>query len=160
MTRLAQLSALRGIFCTTILLVLSLSSNCYAQSPLSNKPEREWSPLHILSGPLAIAGGVVAPAGCSLRYTLLPFQGVIEEMKKPTPGGSQAGIAIPFLPFVSATGLIGGTVRGTMLAATGIADTLSFGTQNFSKPVWGEEIYSSLAWCLGGSTSAGREKKW
>ena len=139
----------------TVFILALVPKTALAQS--SARTASKWSPKDLTSGPVAILGGAVAPLGCTLRYTLIPFEAIADAEG---PGGSQAGIAIPFLPFVSLVGAVGGTVRGGMLFATGTADLLTGGAYDFSEPVLGDEIYTSVAWCIGGSTVAGRKKSW
>lgn len=121
-------------------LLLFLSA-CSTSNELYPREDVDWSPMRITDGPAAISFGALAPATCGLVTTAHVLASVFKE-------GGQAGLAIPFLPFVTAFGVATGLIRGTTMIILGTADTftgsawtLSYPFLNISEPGIGQ-------WCF------------
>jgi hypothetical protein len=102
----------------------------------SEEERSDWHPSHIAVGPASMIGGAAAPVLCGLRYTWWPFEHA----------SGQGAIGILFTPFVSAFGIITGTVRGVSMIVTGIGDTVTGGAYQLSFPYW-ESPGSIAQWC-------------
>ena len=104
-------------------------------NPPTVEPE-SWSATDMFIGPASIIGGVGAPLACAVRYTIIPFE---------HPQG-QGAIGILFTPFVTIFGLMTGVMRGGAMIGTGVADTVTGGSDRLSLPYW-YSLGNFVQWC-------------
>ena len=123
------------------ILLLIINSACSTQSDLLPREEVKWSPMRITDGPAAIGVGALAPVTCGAVTTGVILYSVFKD-------GGQAALAIPFMPFVTAFGIVAGTVRGTTMIVYGVSDLFTGSAWLLSNPYLNISDPGIFQWCF------------